>query len=121
MTPHHLPFYIAKPGETDVLMIVMGIFLILTVLAVGNLCIGANRDPRYDARRVVALLGNDVLPVGAPPGAVDPLAQVSCPLARMRAGRLPGAGRHPIRPDLLERRQPGRHHTDGHCLGERGR
>jgi AcrR family transcriptional regulator len=26
------------------------------MLAVGNLCIGANRDPRYDARRVVALL-----------------------------------------------------------------
>lgn len=26
------------------------------MLAVGNLCIGANKDPRYDARRVVALL-----------------------------------------------------------------
>jgi hypothetical protein len=37
MTPHHLPFYIAKPGETDVLMIVMGVFLILTVLGVGNI------------------------------------------------------------------------------------
>jgi hypothetical protein len=37
MTPHHLPFYIAKPGETDVLMIIMGVFLILTVLGVGNI------------------------------------------------------------------------------------
>src|SRR6516162_467509 len=32
MMPHHLPFYFAKPGETDVLMIVMGIFLIVAVL-----------------------------------------------------------------------------------------
>ena len=37
MTPHHLPFYIAKPGETDVLMILMGVFLILAVLGVGNI------------------------------------------------------------------------------------
>jgi hypothetical protein len=37
MTPHHLPFYIAKPGETDVLMIIMGVFLIATVLLVGNI------------------------------------------------------------------------------------
>ena len=34
MTPHHLPFYIAKPGETDVLMIVMGVFLVLAVLGI---------------------------------------------------------------------------------------
>jgi hypothetical protein len=26
------------------------------MFAVGNLCIGAGKDPRYDARRVVALL-----------------------------------------------------------------
>jgi hypothetical protein len=32
MTPHHLPFYLARPGETDWLMIVMGILLILAVL-----------------------------------------------------------------------------------------
>ena len=37
VTPHHLPFYFAKPGETDVLMIVMGIFLIVAILGVGNL------------------------------------------------------------------------------------
>ena len=36
MTPHHLPFYIVKPGEPDVLMIVMGIFLIAAVLGIGN-------------------------------------------------------------------------------------
>ena len=37
MTPHHLPFYIAKPGETDYLMIGMGIFLIAAVLLAGNI------------------------------------------------------------------------------------
>jgi hypothetical protein len=37
MTPHHLPFYIARPGETDWLMIAMGIFLIAAVLFVGNI------------------------------------------------------------------------------------
>lgn len=37
MTPHHLPFYVAKPGETDVLMIAMGIFLIASVLLAGNI------------------------------------------------------------------------------------
>jgi hypothetical protein len=26
------------------------------MFAVGNLCIGANKDPRYDARRVAAFL-----------------------------------------------------------------
>jgi hypothetical protein len=37
MTPHHLPFYVVKPGETDVWMIVMGIFLIAAVLLIGNI------------------------------------------------------------------------------------
>jgi hypothetical protein len=37
MTPHHLPFFLAKSGETDVLMVVMGIFLIVVLLVVGNL------------------------------------------------------------------------------------
>ena len=30
--PHHLPGFITAPGETDVLMIVVGIFLVLAVL-----------------------------------------------------------------------------------------
>jgi len=32
------------------------------MLAVGNLCIGANRDPRYDARRVVGFLLDGLRP-----------------------------------------------------------
>jgi len=64
MTPHHLPFYIAKPGETDVLMIAMGIFLILTVLAVGNVYLRLHSLPERMAHKgqklqfeIVAVLG----------------------------------------------------------------
>jgi hypothetical protein len=64
MTPHHLPFYIAKPGETDVLMIVTGIFLILTVLAFGNVYLRLHSLPEQLAHKsqkiqfeVVAVLG----------------------------------------------------------------
>jgi len=37
MAPHHLPFYLAPGSGTDVLMVVMGIFLVGTVLWVGTL------------------------------------------------------------------------------------
>jgi hypothetical protein len=64
MIPDHLPFYVAKPGETDVLMIAMGIFLILTVLAVGNLYLHLHSLPERLAHKsqklqfeVVAALG----------------------------------------------------------------
>jgi hypothetical protein len=64
MTPHHLPFYITKPGETDVLMIVMGIFLILAVLGVGNLYLRLHSLPERMAHKsqklqfeLVAVLG----------------------------------------------------------------
>jgi hypothetical protein len=64
MTPHHLPFYIAKPGETDVLMIVMGVFLILTVLGVGNIYLRLHSLPERMAHKsqklqfeIVAVLG----------------------------------------------------------------
>ena len=64
MTPHHLPFYIAKPGETDVLMIVMGIFLILVILGVGNLYLHLHSLPERMTHKgqkmqfeIVAVLG----------------------------------------------------------------
>ena len=37
MAPHHLPFYLAPGSGADVLMVVMGIFLVGTVLWVGTL------------------------------------------------------------------------------------
>jgi hypothetical protein len=64
MTPHHLPFYLAKPGETDVLMIVMGIFLIAAILGVGNLYLRLHSLPERMAHKsqklqfeIVAVLG----------------------------------------------------------------
>ena len=64
MTPHHLPFYIVKPGETDVLMIVMGIFLIFALLGVGVLYLKLHSLPEQMAHKsqklqfeIVAVLG----------------------------------------------------------------
>ena len=64
MAPHDLPFYVVKPGETDVLMIVTGIFLILTLLAVGNIYLKLHSLPERMAHKsqklqfeVVAVLG----------------------------------------------------------------
>ena len=35
--PGHLPAFITAPGQTDVFMVVMAVFLVLAVLAVGLL------------------------------------------------------------------------------------
>jgi hypothetical protein len=64
MTPHHLPFYVTQPGEADVLMIVMGIFLVLAVLGIGNLYLRLHSLPEQMAHKsqklqfeIVAVLG----------------------------------------------------------------
>jgi hypothetical protein len=64
MTPHHLPFYVVKPGETDVLMIVMGVFLVLAILGVGNVYLRLHSLPERMAHKgqklqfeIVAVLG----------------------------------------------------------------
>jgi hypothetical protein len=51
MTPDHIPFYVAKPGETDVLMIVMGIFLIFAVFGVGVLYLRLHSLPEQMAHK----------------------------------------------------------------------
>ena len=64
LAPHHLPGFITAPGETDVWMVVMGIFLIVAVLAVGNFYLQLHSLPERMAHRsqklqfeVVAVLG----------------------------------------------------------------
>lgn len=37
LAPHDLPWFITAPGETDALLVAMGIFLLVVVLAAGNL------------------------------------------------------------------------------------
>jgi hypothetical protein len=62
--PHHLPAFITAPGETDVLLVIVSIFLIITVLAVGNLFLRLHTLPERMAHRghklqfeIVAVLG----------------------------------------------------------------
>jgi hypothetical protein len=62
--PHHLPSFITAPGETDVLMVVVGIILIGAVLAVGNIYLRLHTLPERMAHKsqklqfeIVAVLG----------------------------------------------------------------
>lgn len=64
LAPHHLPAFIAAPGETDVLMVVVGILLIVAVLAVGNVYLRLHSLPERMAHKsqklqfeIVAVLG----------------------------------------------------------------
>jgi hypothetical protein len=62
--PHHLPGFITAPGDTDVLMVVVGIVLIGSVLAVGNFYLHLHTLPERMAHKsqklqfeIVAVLG----------------------------------------------------------------
>jgi hypothetical protein len=62
--PHDLPGFITAPGDTDILMVVVGVVLILAVLAVGNLYLHLHTLPERMAHRsqklqfeIVAVLG----------------------------------------------------------------
>lgn len=62
--PHHLPVFITGPGGTDVLMVVVAVFLLLAVLAVGLLFLRLHTLPERIAHRghklqfeIVAILG----------------------------------------------------------------
>jgi hypothetical protein len=62
--PHALPWFITAPGETDTFLVVMGIFLVVTVLAVGLLFLRLHTLPERMAHRsqklqfeIVAVLG----------------------------------------------------------------
>jgi len=62
--PHHLPAFITAPGETDILMVIVAMFLVLAVLAVGLLFLRLHTLPERIAHRghklqfeIVAILG----------------------------------------------------------------
>jgi hypothetical protein len=62
--PHHLPGFITAPGDTDILMVVVGIVLIGAVLMVGNLYLRLHTLPERMAHKsqklqfeIVAVLG----------------------------------------------------------------
>ena len=61
---HHLPSFITAPGETDVLMVVMGVILVLSILGFGSLFFRLHTLPERMAHRshklqfeIVAVLG----------------------------------------------------------------
>lgn len=51
LAPHHLPAFITAPGETDILMVVMGVFLIVAVLVVGNFYLHLHTLPERMAHK----------------------------------------------------------------------
>jgi hypothetical protein len=62
--PHDLPGFITAPGHTDVLMVVVGIVLLVSVLGVGNLYLRLHSLPERMAHKsqklqfeIVAVLG----------------------------------------------------------------
>jgi hypothetical protein len=64
LAPHDLPGFITAPGDTDILMVVIGIILIAAVLGVGNLYLHLHTLPERMAHKsqklqfeIVAVLG----------------------------------------------------------------
>ena len=62
--PHHLPGFITAPGNTDVLMVAVGVILVGAILMVGNLYLKLHSLPERMAHRthklqfeIVAVLG----------------------------------------------------------------
>lgn len=62
--PHDLPGFITAPGDTDILMVVVGIVLLVAVLMVGNLYLHLHTLPERMAHKsqklqfeIVAVLG----------------------------------------------------------------
>ncbi|ANW05341.1 hypothetical protein [Bradyrhizobium icense] len=62
--PHHLPGFITAPGDTDILMVVVGVILIGAVLMVGNFYLRLHSLPERMAHKsqklqfeIVAVLG----------------------------------------------------------------
>ena len=49
--PHDLPGFITAPGDTDTLMVVVGVILIAAVLAVGNLYLRLHALPEQMAHK----------------------------------------------------------------------
>src|SRR5258708_4810415 len=68
MAPHQLPFYLARGSGTDVLMVVMGIFLVAALVWVGTLYLRLHSLPGRMAHKseklqfeIVAILGLSAL------------------------------------------------------------
>ena len=45
----HLPWFIARPGQTDVLLIIMGVFLVVFIFLIGVLMLRLHHLPEHIA------------------------------------------------------------------------
>jgi hypothetical protein len=50
--PHHLPFFITAPAETDILLVAMFLFLVAAVLFIGNIYFQLHALPEHLAHKV---------------------------------------------------------------------
>jgi hypothetical protein len=110
--PHHLPFFITAPGETDILFNAMVVFLVLMILMVGILYFRLHALPEHIAHRthkvqlefvaVLCLLAlfthNHLFWIAALllalvriPDFSTPLARIADAVATMAGRRLPAA------------------------------
>jgi hypothetical protein len=122
----HLPSFIAAPGQTDVLMIVVAIFSVLAILLVGVLFFRLHHLPEHIAHKsqkvqfeIVAVLGliamlthKNIFWVAALLLALVDLPDFGTPLRRIAgstekmAGLKPGEGLTEIPSDTIAVRQP---------------
>jgi hypothetical protein len=51
LSPVHLPWFVPEPGHTDVLFIIMGVFLVIFVLLFGVLMLRLHHLPEHTAQK----------------------------------------------------------------------
>ena len=108
LAAHHLPPFIAAPGETDVLMVASGILLLLAVVGIGVLYFKLHALPEHMAHRgqkiqfeIVAVLclialftHNHAFWIAGLLLAIIPLPDFTSPLTSMAQSLGRMAGRH---------------------------
>lgn len=108
VAPHHLPWFITTPGQTDALMVAMGMFILLAIVAIGVFYFKLHALPEQMAHRgqkiqfeIVAVLAlialfthNHAFWIAALLLALVPLPDFTTPLRSMASslGRMAGRG-----------------------------
>jgi hypothetical protein len=120
---HHLPSFITPPGETDTLMVVTAVFLLLVVLMIGNLYLQLHAFPEHRAHRtnkvqfeivaVLALLAlfthNHLYWIAALLLAMVTFPDLSTPLSTIADSlrKIAGDGNGETKPEPTPESQPG--------------
>ncbi len=63
LAPHHLPWFIVAPGETDYLFTVTGIFLLVMIVIVGNLYFQLHSLPERRAHHHTSAVQMEIVAV----------------------------------------------------------